>query len=83
MRSPYDHTDNRDRKIERLTAENAQLREEVAELRKALIEERAMAIYNDMKNQDGWIPWVVGGNSIKQDDCRTVARTSIAKGAAE
>lgn len=49
------------------------------EMVKALIEERAMAIYDGLKKQDGWVPWVVNGNSTKQDECRTIARANYAR----
>lgn len=42
-----------------------------------LIEEVAKTIYNQWENCEGWVPWVEGGNSIKQDDARDLARKSI------
>lgn len=36
-------------------------------------EERAKAIYNGWRDQPGWVPWVEGGNSHKQDEARRLA----------
>jgi len=60
-----------------LASQRDNARAEVERFRKALIEEKAMAIYDGLKHQDGWVPWVVGGNSLKQQDCRFVARATV------
>ena len=36
-------------------------------------EDRAKAIYNGWRDQPGWVPWVEGGNSHKQDEARRLA----------
>ena len=42
-----------------------------------IIEARARLIYDGWCDQPGWVPWVPGGNSIKQDDARRLARSEI------
>lgn len=38
------------------------------------IEERAKEIYETWKDQEGYLPWVEGGNSLKQDEARRIAQ---------
>lgn len=40
----------------------------------AELEPVARAIYDGWKDQQGWVPWVEGGNSTKQDEARRLAR---------
>ena len=44
-----------------------------------IIEARARLIYDGWCDQPGWVPWVPGGNSIKQDDARRLARQEHAE----
>lgn len=37
-------------------------------------EDCARALYTTWKDQDGWVPWVPGGNSTKQDEARSLTR---------
>lgn len=53
------------------------LADEGAMLRKIIVEFRAEFIYNSWAAQDGWVPWVKNGNSIKQADARRIARTKL------
>lgn len=46
------------------------------------VEERAQTIYESWKDQPGWVPWVSGGNSTRQDDARATARAQLALGPA-
>lgn len=41
-------------------------------------EQLAEEIYNGWRAQDGWTPWVPGGNSDKQDEARREARALLA-----
>lgn len=38
------------------------------------IEERAQRIYESWSGEPGYVPWVVGGNSLKQEEARAKAR---------
>jgi hypothetical protein len=40
----------------------------------------AQKIYDSWAGQDGFVPWVKGGNSLKQDEARRLARAAIGKG---
>ncbi|MBH3426171.1 hypothetical protein [Pseudomonas alkylphenolica] len=42
-----------------------------------LIEAMAEAIYNQWKSQAGFVRWVPGGNSEKQEDARCIARRAL------
>lgn len=42
-------------------------------------EHEAQKIYESWSGQDGFVPWVVGGNSDKQDEARRLARAAMAK----
>ncbi len=46
-----------------------------------LVEPVARVIYDQWKNMTGWVPWVDGGNSHKQDDARRLARDALAAAA--
>ncbi|MFC0708978.1 hypothetical protein [Azorhizophilus paspali] len=41
------------------------------------IESTARAVYEQWADQPGFVPWVPGGNSLKQDDARRIARAEI------
>lgn len=43
----------------------------------ALIEEKAVEIYNSWKELDGWVPWVTCGNSTMQGNARREARIAL------
>jgi len=47
------------------------------------VEVLAMEIYASWKDQDGYVPWVVKGNSLKQGDARAIARRRIDAAIAE
>jgi hypothetical protein len=40
-------------------------------------DEIARVIYDQWEDWPGWVPWVDGGNSIKQDLARTLARVAL------
>lgn len=45
------------------------------------VEAKAEVIYNEeFKDQEGWVPWTVGGNSVMQDKARSIARARISNG---
>ena len=48
---------------------NAELRAEI----------EAREIYDGWKSQEGFVPWVKGGNSLKQDEARCLARAAMSK----
>jgi hypothetical protein len=41
------------------------------------IEAKAREIYDGWKDQPGWVPWVEGGNSHRQDDARRIAASGV------
>lgn len=43
----------------------------------AMIENRAIELYDSWHEMDGWIPWVIAGNSLMQDEARRVARKEL------
>jgi cell division protein FtsB len=43
-------------------------------------EREAQKIYESWAGHDGFVPWVKGGNSIKQDEARRLARAAMGKG---
>ena len=43
----------------------------------ALVEAVAKAIYWEWRRDAGYVPWVDGGNSFKQDDARKIARAVV------
>lgn len=43
----------------------------------ALIESVAKVIYEQWKNEKGYVPWVERGNSHRQDAARTLARQAL------
>ena len=43
--------------------------------RQLAIEAKAREIYDGWKHKPGWVPWVEGGNSHRQDDARRIAAT--------
>lgn len=43
-------------------------------------EREAQKIYDSWAGNDGFVPWVKGGNSIKQDEARRMARAAMGKG---
>lgn len=43
----------------------------------ALIEAKAIEIYNSWKELDGWVPWVTCGNSTMQGNARREARIAL------
>lgn len=40
----------------------------------------ARKIYESWAGQDGFVPWVAGGNSLKQDEARRLARAAMGQG---
>jgi len=47
----------------------------------ALVEAVAKAIYWEWRRDAGYVPWVDGGNSLKQDDARKIARAVVSSAA--
>lgn len=47
----------------------------------ALAEAVAKAIYWEWRRDAGYVPWVDGGNSLKQDDARKIARAVVSSAA--
>ena len=47
----------------------------------ALVEAVAKAIYREWRRDAGYVPWVDGGNSLKQDDARKIARAVVSSAA--
>lgn len=45
---------------------------------RAAVEAAARDIHEAWKGVEGWVPWVDGGNSIKQDEARRLARSNLA-----
>lgn len=43
-------------------------------------EREAQKIYESWADHDGFVPWVKGGNSLKQDEARSLARAAMGKG---
>lgn len=41
--------------------------------RAELLESLAQEIYQSWESQAGFLPWVYGGNSLKQDEARQIA----------
>jgi len=41
------------------------------------LEIRAREIYESWNQEPGYVPWVVGGNSLRQDDARQLAREEL------
>lgn len=41
------------------------------------IEVKAREIYESWSGEEGYTPWVPGGNSLKQDDARRAARAAL------
>lgn len=62
-----------------LKTERDQLKAENKGLRRDALELRAQIIYSGWSDQDGFVPWVVRGNSLKQDEARSLAREAMAK----
>lgn len=44
---------------------------------KTKVEEYAIKIYNSWSYREGWVPWVIGGNSTMQTHARDVARRDL------
>lgn len=42
-----------------------------------LMELAAKAIYDQWADQLGWVEWVPGGNSLNQDEARSIARAAL------
>lgn len=51
-------------------------------LRNIIIEHRAERIYNSWAAQEGFVPWVPGGNSAKQHEARDLADEELSTPAA-
>lgn len=64
------HTSNR--YIRRYVMKTGEV-EEQRKAQEAEVEKAAEVLYNTWKDQPGWKPWVVGGNSLKQDEARRQA----------
>jgi hypothetical protein len=60
------------------TAIRAVLAAQPAPVPAELVEAVAKAIYYEWRRDTGYVPWVDGGNSDKQDDARKIARAVIA-----
>lgn len=45
--------------------------------RAAAIEAKAREIYDGWKHLPGWVPWVEGGNSHRQDEARRIAVSGV------
>lgn len=45
----------------------------------ALLEVAARATYEAWSQQPGYVPWVAGGNSLKQDEARAIVRAAMSK----
>lgn len=43
----------------------------------AQLESLAKTVYDSWQTQPGWVPWVDGGNSLKQDEARRIARRTF------
>ena len=52
----------------------------VAKRERKLVEAVAKAVYEQWADRPGYVPWVPGGNSHKQDDARRIARDALAFG---
>lgn len=44
------------------------------------VEREAQKIYDSWAGQDGFVPWVKGGNSLKQDEARRLTRAVMGQG---
>jgi hypothetical protein len=42
-----------------------------------VIEVKAREIYDTWKDQRGWVPWVLAGNSLMQDKARRIAADGV------
>lgn len=44
---------------------------------RSVVEHLARVIYEQWAHQDGYVPWVDGGNSLKQSEARRIARDAL------
>lgn len=58
------------------------LRAELDQLRNEMWEAGARAVYDQWSHVEGWVPWVAGGNSLKQCDARRLVRKAFDAGRA-
>lgn len=52
-------------------------RMELVDMLSEEVETMARSIYENWSDQPGYVPWVDRGNSLKQDEARSLARSAI------
>lgn len=75
LNSANKHWANESNNVQALTAEVVRLKAE----NEALLEMLSRQIYERWSGEEGYVPWVRRGNSLRQDEARRIARSLMSK----